>query len=287
MSTNNYFKNFNSFPQQELLNDLSREVIQMSGSDVLYLPRFVVKNDDILGEDTLSKFTLAFEIEMYINNTDSYGGAGDIASKFGLDIQDEVVLVVNKERFKNETSIAVPKEGDLIYIPLTKGLFEIKFVEHEKPFYSLGKNTIFELTCEKFQYSDEKFEIPAGQLGGVFDKFERQHSITMSVTLASGSGKYTAGETVYQGVSVGTATGKGFVSSFNSTTNVINIYNKIGTFVSGSNLIGVTSTTSRNIDSADDQDIITSQFSSNKEFETEGDNILDFSEVDPWSEGDL
>lgn len=287
MTTNNYFKNFNSQPQQQLLDDLSREVIQMSGTDVLYLPRTVVKNDHILGEDQLTKFTQSFEIEMYINNTDAYTGGGDQLTKFGLDVQDEIVLIVNRDRFKEETMLTFPKEGDLIYIPLTRALLDIKFVEDEQPFYSLGKNYVFQLTCEKFQYSNEKFEIPAGQMGDIFNKFARKNAITIQLTLASGSDKYVAGEVVYQGNNIGTATAKGTVASWVAETNIINVYDTTGTFATSSVLKGVTNNASRNVTAIDDQVMPTVPFAANKEFETEGDNILDFSEVDPWSEGDL
>lgn len=287
MSTNHYFKNNNSFPQQELLNDLTREVIQMSGTDIWYLPRTVVNNDDILGEDTLTKFDSAYELEMYINNTDAFGGAGDLSTKFGLDVQDELILVCNKERFKTETQMFAPKEGDLIYFPTSRGLFEIKFVEHEKPFYSLGKNTVFEITTEKFQYSGEKFNIPAGQMGSVFEKFERRNSISITMTLEDGATEYKVGETVYQGADESSATGKAIVSAWSKLTKTIAVYNKIGTFVLDQNLVGVTSAVSRNVVGINDQMMAQNTFASNDEFETEGDNILDFSEIDPWAEGDL
>ena len=287
MTTNNYFKNFNSQPQQQLLDDLSKEVIQISGTDVLYLPRTIVKNDHILGEDSLTKFTSSYEIEMYINNTDAYTGGGDQLTRFGLDVQDEIVLIVNRDRFKQETTLTFPKEGDLIYIPLTRALLDIKFVEDEQPFYSLGKNYVFQLTCEKFQYSNEKFEIPAGQMGEIFNKFARKHAITIQLQLDAGSDRYVAGEVVYQGTNIGTATAKGIVATWDSTTNIVNVYDTTGTFVTGSNLKGVTNNASRNVASLDDQVMPTVPFAANKEFETEGDNILDFSELDPWSEGDL
>ena len=287
MATNNYFKNFNSQPQQQLLDDLSREVIQMSGTDVLYLPRTFVKNDQILGEDQLSKFTQSFEIEMYINSTDAYTGGGDQLTRFGLDVQDEIMLTVNRDRFKEETMLTFPKEGDLIYIPLTAALLDIKFVEDEQPFYALGKNYVFQLTCEKFQYSNEKFEIPAGQMGEIFNKFVRKQAVTIQLQLNAGSDKYVLSEVVYQGTDIGTATATGKIASWDSTTNVMNIYDTSGTFVAGSNLKGATNNASRNVTSIDDQVMPTVPFSANKEFETEGDNILDFSELDPWSEGDL
>ena len=286
MATNNYFKNFNSFPQQELINDLTREVIQMSGTDILYLPRTIVNRDDILGEDASSKFMMAYEVEMYINSNEGFAGAGDVIAKFGLDVQDEISLVVNKERFKKEVQMAFPREGDLIYLPMSKSLFDVKFVEHEKPFYSMGKNQVFELTCEKFQYSNEKFQIPAAQMGAIFDTIERSYATTITLTLEAGVGKYIAGETVFQGTS-GNASARGLVSSFAAAANKIFIYNTIGTFTANTQLTGETSSISRNVTVVNDQEIATNKFAHNDDFEVDGDNILDFSEVDPWAEGDL
>ena len=289
MATNNYFKNFDSFPQQELLNSLTREVIQMSGIDVLYLVRTSVKIDDILNEDVLSRFESAVEIEMYINTPEGFGGAGDIATKFGLDVQDELNMIVNKERFFKETGLAAPREGDLIYFPLDRNLFEIRFVEDEKPFYPLGKNTVYELTCEKFVYSQEEFVLPDDGSGTkeIFDKYERKNAITMQVTVAAGSLLYKADETVYQGSSLAGATATAQVADFNDTTGILNVFHVTGDFATGSNIIGVKSNAVRSITKIDDQVQSSSEYSDNITFETEGDGVLDFSELDPWSEGDL
>lgn len=289
MATNNYFKNFDSFPQQELLNSLTREVIQMSGIDVLYLVRTSVKIDDILNEDVLSRFESAVEIEMYINTPEGFGGAGDIATKFGLDVQDELNMIVNKERFFKETGLAAPREGDLIYFPLDRNLFEIRFVEDEKPFYPLGKNTVYELTCEKFVYSQEEFVLPDDGSGTkeIFDKYERKNAITMQVTVAAGSLLYKADETVYQGSSLAGATATAQVADFNDTTGVLNVFHVTGDFGVGQNVIGVKSNAVRSITKIDDQVQSSSEYSDNITFETEGDGVLDFSELDPWSEGDL
>ena len=290
MPTNNYFGNkLTSFPQQELLNSLTREVIKINGVDVLYLPRSVIKEDTLLGEDTLSKFENAYEVEMYINTAEGFGGEGDMISKFGLDIKDELILVVNKERFYIECGIATPREGDIIYLPLSKGLYEVKFVEDEKPFYSLGKNTVYELTCETFVYSEEKFEIPELSSGKIFDKIEREHAITITLRTENSADDYEVDEEIFQGANLATATAKGIVASF--TSNSVKVFNVVGTFVAGTEdvpitLIGHKSLTSRNLTAVDDQDLNTS-YAENKQFETEGDSILDFSETDPWSEGDI
>jgi len=153
MASNIYFQNATA--DQNLLNDINREVIQQAGIDVEYLPRTLVKEDLIMGEDVLSKFTITYPIEMYIKTSDNFGGADDAITKMGLTITDELILTVHAERFKFVTGITTPKEGDLIYFPFTKGLFEIKFVEDEQPFYQVGKNYVFDLTCETFQYSNE------------------------------------------------------------------------------------------------------------------------------------
>ena len=151
MATNHFFKNFNSFPQQELVNSLSKEVIQIAGLDVLYLPRFdSYAKDTLLNEDALIEYNKGYQVEMYVNTPDGYGGSGDTLSKFGLDVQDEIILIVNKERFKDETFIDQPREGDLIYFPLGKTIFTIKYVEHEQPFYTLGKTNVFEKITYRF-----------------------------------------------------------------------------------------------------------------------------------------
>tara|TARA_B110000495_G_scaffold196143_1_gene204609 strand:- start:19 stop:882 length:864 start_codon:yes stop_codon:yes gene_type:complete len=287
MATNHFFKNFNSFPQQQLLNNLTKEVIQMSGIDVLYLPRIASSTKDtLLNEDSLVSYSNAYQIEMYINTTTGFEGGGDIASKFGLDILDELILVVNKERFSEEAPLANPREGDLIYLPLGKGLFTVKFVEHENPFYSLGKNTVHELSCELFRYSNEQFNISAEESGSIFNKIERQHATSVQLEFPSNSATvWRENEIIFQGEDLASATVTGKVAS--QVGNKINVYRVLGNFVVGNDIKGNLSDIVTNLNSIDDQVMSTSEFDDNEEFETEGDNILDFSEIDPWSEGDL
>ena len=191
MATNIYFQN--SITDQNLLNEINREVIQQAGIDVMYIPRTLVKEDLVLGEDVLSQFNTAYEIEMYVKSSDNFGGPDDAISKFGLDIRDELILVVHAESFKFATNITIPLEGDLIYFPLSKGLFEIKFVEDEQPFYQVGKNYVFELTCEVFQYGEEKIDT-----GTDADKVERENAYAVDLLLtAGGTGTYIIDEEVY------------------------------------------------------------------------------------------
>ena len=154
--------------EQRLIQDLINEQLQIYGVEVTYIPRKYVNRKTIIEEVTASKFDDNFKIEAYVNTFEGYGGQGDILTKFGMSLRDELVVSISKERFEDfiaafltalpDDEINVdtrPREGDLIYFPLGGRLFEVKFVEHEQPFYQLGKNYIFELKCELFEYEDE------------------------------------------------------------------------------------------------------------------------------------
>ena len=282
MASNIYFQN--SIADQNLLNEINREVIQQAGIDVMYIPRVLVNEDSVMNEDPLSKFGTAYEIEMYVKSSENFGGGDDAISKFGLNIQDELIIVVHAESFKFATHMDKPLEGDLVYFPLSKGTFEIKFVEHEQPFYQVGKNYVYELTCEVFQYNEERMET-----GTVVDLEERNNAYSIDLQLAStGSGQYIVGEEVYQGTNLATATAKAIVANWNQETKVLRINTIVGTFAISTNIKGQTSGAvwSQNA-AADEQLLPTVPFADNKILETDGDSILDFTELDPWSEGDL
>ena len=196
MATNLYFNNTSSHAEQELINELTSEVIQIHGMDVFYIPRVIIKEDLLLGEDVLSKFGSTgkvYEIEMYLKGTEGFGGEGDLVSKFGLDVRDEVVFTVHKDRFELATDLAKPSEGDLIFLPISKGLFEIKFVEHEQPFYQAGKNYSFDITCELYQYSQEQLETGITDI----DNIEKEQGYTIDLVMtAGGSGAFTNDEVI-------------------------------------------------------------------------------------------
>ena len=158
--------------EQRLAQDLINEHLKIFGVEVTYIPRKFVNKLSIMEEVQSSKFDDNFAIEAYVNNFDGYGGAGDVLTKFGMSLKDEVTLTISKERFEDfispflaanddgtdqsEVTLSTrPREGDLVYFPLGQRLFEIKFVEHEDPFYQLGKNYVFQLKCELFEYEDE------------------------------------------------------------------------------------------------------------------------------------
>jgi hypothetical protein len=162
---NPFFHN-ESKVEQELLQGLINEAIQIYGIDVYYLPRFYLTKKKIIREVIESEFKNAYPIEAYIETYDGYEGAGTLMSKFGIQAMTETTLTISKERFEQYIAPLIkylpnielshrPKEGDLIYFPLGDRIFEIKFVEHEKPFYQLGKSYSYTLSCELFRYQNE------------------------------------------------------------------------------------------------------------------------------------
>ena len=152
--------------EQRLIQDLINEQLQIYGVEVTYIPRKFVNKQSIIEEVQSSRFDDNFLIEAYVNNYEGYSGAGDVLTKFGMSLRDEVELTVSKERFEefiapfmvSSEDIELgsrPREGDLVFFPLGQRLFEIKFVEHEDPFYQLGKTYVYKLKCELFEYEDE------------------------------------------------------------------------------------------------------------------------------------
>jgi hypothetical protein len=198
MTTNKYFNNFNYGREQDTADDLIVESIKIYGQDVKYMPRTLVKEDDLFGEDTLSTFDNAVDLEMYIKNTTGFEGEGDFLSKFNLEIRDQITFTLARKRwdqirteklidevgynyqvetantgaYANSDSFLLesgtangysitstrPNEGDLIFFPLNEKLYEIKFVEHEEIFYPHGKLYTYDLTCELFTYSSERLD---------------------------------------------------------------------------------------------------------------------------------
>ena len=158
MAVNPYFYNYGN--EQNLVEDMTIEIIKATGQDCLYVPRQYLNIDKIFGENPASSFTKTYTLEMYLQSYKGFEGT-DIISQFGIEIKDKVTLVFARKRFNeevthNDITITRPREGDLIYFPASKSLFEINFVEHENPFYPLGKLYSYYITAELFTYSYEK-----------------------------------------------------------------------------------------------------------------------------------
>jgi hypothetical protein len=293
MATNHFF---NPFPQgqitseQLLVEDLVIEAMKIYGMDVFYLPRSSRDQVDYLfGEDTLKQYTSAFPIEMYLENVTGMDGEGDFISKFGLEIRDEVSLLVSRRRFAATVAQNRPNEGDLIYIPLVENFFEITFVEHENDqamFYTLGRGRggnvyVYALKLKQFVFSNEVVETGIAEI----DNQIRDHYPRTRVTLTSGSGTFVRDEIVYVGASLATATAQALVHSFTPNTH-IDIYRVRGDFTTG-NITGNTSGALWTINTVSDTATMDDAFEDivdNNRIEGESDSIIDFSEVNPFGE---
>ena len=191
MSTLNPFVPNGSTNERALVEDLIIETLRMYGNEFYYIPRKLVSKDDILGEDRLSEFKEAYPIEMYFENVDNYSGQGVFIQKFGLMIEHAATLVVARRRWDQfvgrygETIVpSRPNEGDLIYFPTTDALFEIRFVEHQDPFYQLGKLFVYKLQVELFQYSSENIETGIAEI----DAFESLKTFDVDPTTSNYGG---------------------------------------------------------------------------------------------------
>lgn len=307
MATNPYFKDYSG--EQNLTEDLTIEIIKTMGRNMYYIPRNIVELDKIFGEGQQVNYKDAVPVEMYIDSVSGFQGQGDIATKFGIEIKDNVFLTLSKKRFSEEIQarfpdITRPREGDLIYFPLSKSVFEINFVEHENPFYQHGKLFTYRLTCELFTYNEETISTGTTDIDAVgTENKEYSWKFTLGsdlngVTLHS----YYPGEVVYQvaglqgnDATLDKATASAVVASVNLTTNEVELINVKGTFVVGDTLKGVKSSIEKSIST--DEGLTSNVILKNSEDLTPlGDNdeldterikmdIFDFTEVDPFSEG--
>jgi hypothetical protein len=215
MSTVNVYFSQGTRNEQYLIEDLIIESLKIYGQEMMYIPRTLVSKDELLGEDRLSQFKAAFPIEMYFENVDSLDGQGAFISKFGLMMEQSATLVVARRRWDqlvgryDVTQLPQrPCEGDLIYFPLTKGLFEIKFVKHQDPFYQLGKLYVYKLQVELFQYASEAIDTGIKEI----DAFETLKTFNTNTT-RSGAGEVLRVDITNQGSGYTSAPTVSFISS--------------------------------------------------------------------------
>lgn len=175
MATNFFFNNFQASQEQLLIENLVIESIRIYGHDVFYIPRKLNKYDNVYGADDQSSYEVAYPIEMYIKSFDGFKGDGNFMSKFGLEIRDQVVFSVAQRIFNEEigqfTTQVRPNEGDLIYFPLNKKCFQIKFTNKFEIFYQLGALQTWEVTCELFEYSGELLNTGIPEIDNLQKKF--------------------------------------------------------------------------------------------------------------------
>ena len=241
MATNPYFKEY--VGEQTLLDDLIVETIKAMGRDMIYIPREYLNRDIIFGEDPISEFKNAYTLEMYIQNVTAFGGQMNIINKFGINLTDRVTLQVSKTRFEQEvytkSTIRTPREGDLIYFPFNKSIFEINYVEDKIPFFQFGTLNVYTLTCELFTYSFEKIDTGVTEIDEIEEKRKyNMYSFTISGAPITGSVALKRGDNIFQvnGVTGSTATyakatAEGTIIEYTGNTTYIKGIS--GTFVAG------------------------------------------------------
>jgi hypothetical protein len=299
MPRNVYFSQ-GTTPEKRLYEDITIEALKIYGHDVFYIPRTIVNTNAIFNEDALSKFGEAFQIEMYLENTDGFEGEGDLLSKFGVEVRDSMTLVLATRRWEElvgrfqSTPEGRPQEGDLIYFPLVKSLFQISFVEDDSPFFQLSNLPTFKLTCELFEYGDEAIDTGIAEV----DAFETDYASRTELTLGAGSGTYHVGEDVTQTNATSGITVTGEVSTIG--TGKIEISSQVASDGSNTlfaitnssapgNIIGSKSaanyaiTATDGFNSIDDND----KYADNVDFETIGNNFIDFSEENPFGKPNI
>ncbi len=292
MPSNLYFNNFpkNITSEQLLVEDLVIESLKIHGMDVYYLPRTSRNTVDyIFGEDPLKEYVSAYPLEMYLENVTGMEGEGDFISKFGLEIRDEVQLLVSRRRFAATVPQTRPNEGDLIYIPLVQNFFEITFVEHENDqamFYTLGRGRggnvyVYGLKLKQLVFSNEIIETGVTEI----DEQIRDEYPRTKITLSAGSGTFVNDEFVYVGANLASSTAQALVYDFTPNTH-IEVYRTIGTFSSGT-LKGNTSNAQWTISTVDSLTLMNTAFEDiqdNARIEAESDAIIDWTETNPFGD---
>ncbi len=353
-----------STQEQRFMENLIVESIEIYGQDIYYLPRTYVNRDTILNEIENSTFTQALEVRAYVNNVEGWEGQGELLTKFGIRIEDKTTFIFSRKKFEEKVDDNAvlnvegrPNEGDLIWFPITKHLFEIKFVEVERPFYQLGKGYVWECQCELFEYADEQLDTGVAEIDAIETSFANSIKLVMD---AGGSGDFTVGEEIvgdlYRAAATATidsgavdaititdggehyksalpptvtfsaapeggttATGTAVVSSagivtgititeagagyttaptvtidyspkdsraevksWNSGTRELQIINRSGTFNTSETIKGITSGALWSPESYNTLNNTNSNFDQNSNYETEDDDILDFTEVNPF-----
>ena len=288
MATNRYFKQ-KVRSEQNLFEDLVIESLQMFGQDVYYLPREIVNKDKIFLDDVPSRFSDAYKVEMYIENTEGFEGEGDLFTKFGIELRDQATFIVSRKRWvqlvgkRLEVANFRPREGDLIYLPMSESMFEIRRVETETPFYQLKDLPTFRLQCELFEYSGEDFDTAVDTIQDV----ETENSFKYHLELDSGGGRFIQGETVTQVFDTYNMTGEvAFASDSGNTLHLIHSGATDGLFHEWTTTKSIIGTLSQHVATPTSinqiNDILNDN--QNKTFDDFESDFLDFSESNPFGD---
>lgn len=306
MAKNPYFLDNTS--EQKLIEDITKETISAMGRRVYYIPRVNFNSDYLYGESSVTQFKGSYSIVAYVNSVNGFEGQGDLITKFGIDLKDRVELVISKIDFSNiitesNGEIKRPREGDLIYFPDSDTIFEINFVEHENPFYALGKLYTYVLTCETFTYSNEDFNTDQSFIDDIQTDYSDN---AFELYFQNETTDFIVGEIVFHIMGnsesgptapiLQNADGIGKVYEWNKNSKLLILGDQSGSFniELGEYIYGVSSgiaaeiTSYGNLQLKYQKNPITDEAALDGidlEIEKDSDNIFNFNETDPFSEG--
>ena len=270
-----------------LIEDMIIESIKNHGIDIYYIPRDSQSSlDELFGDDPVKSFTQAYPMEAYLETFNDFEGNSEFFSKFGLEIQKSARMAIARRTFEQNlptTLRNLPKEGDLIWMPVQQKLLEIRRVEEEKNFFQAGKIApyMFGLNIETFKYNGELINTGIEGIDKVCDNNAYSVEYTMA---AGGTGTFNLNEIVYQGASLAAATAKGYVTTWDKPTRILRIRNIKGEFAANETIYGATGGAAWTLSSGNIQENATDPYEDNVRIETEADSILDFTETNPFGE---
>ncbi len=274
--------------EQNLYDDIVIESLKIYGQDLYYLPRDIVNKNPVFGEDVPSTFNSSYKIEMYIENVEGFDGEGDLFTRFGVEIRDEATFIVSRRRwnmtigqYDNEIESERPREGDLLYLPMTNKMFEILHVEHEQPFYQLSNLPVYKLRAQLFEYSDEDLDTGIA----VIDEIETKYAYTYILTLGA-NGVIEVGQQATQTFTDGTIM-SGEVAKWSDSDNKLHLIH-----VGASDGLYHNFITTQPISVNDSSYTVTAVTEDNKisnneqnnEFQTDATGFLDFTENNPFGD---
>lgn len=288
MAINPYFSQ-GAKSEQDLYEDIVIESMKIYGQDVYYIPRDIVNEDKILGDDIPSRFNSAYKVEMYLENTEGFMGEGDIFTKFGIELRDTANFIVSRrrweqtvQRYDNEITTIRPAEGDLIYLPLASTTFEITAVQHENTFYQLRNITTYRITAQLFEYNDEQMDTGIPDI----DEVENLGYVAVLNMSDSATASFEIGERVTQSLGNGIII-NGEVVAWDEVTNTLRLAH-IGSnspdhlsFRAGLATGSTTGVNRRIISVGEDLAGATER---NDEFRIEGGDFIDFTELNPFGD---
>lgn len=277
--------------EQRLYEDLIIEALKIYGHDVYYIPRKIVNEDAIFREDVLSSFGSAYMIETYVASNDGFQGDGDLLSKFGVEIRNQIDIVISRRRWEQlvgrfrkpdeKNGTMRPNEGDLIYFPLFRALFEIKFVEDKSPFYQLNNLPTYTMTCESFEYNNQNIDTGVEDI----DEIERGEGELYSLTISSPLGTFEIGEDIRSTPGNIEAEVASVINNENGTV-TLKLVGLSGKFTEGDTIIALKTASSGTIDSFESFESLSDNDPSamNSTFEEEGNDFIDFTVLNPFGE---